>query len=191
MPISSVLTAEPVDVLKTKRNLNSLEVEILGNLYLGNPQKPKNREGDVIVDGMCGEYKKVGLNGRTLDTSNTINQVRAIKCNFLVIYSTYHWSWFVVPAHVVVQLVKGKRRGQHTEIPYECATLSLKDVIDTEGVIEVDNTDAETKLLPAVRAAIISSSVKSNKKYIDCMEFLSKKIQSLKEDYEFIIDSIL
>jgi len=34
-------------------------------------------------------------------------------------------EWYVVPAHVVVAEVSQKRRGQHTENPFESATLSL------------------------------------------------------------------
>jgi hypothetical protein len=34
-------------------------------------------------------------------------------------------SWYVVPAHIVVKEVSRKTRGQHTENPFETATMNL------------------------------------------------------------------
>jgi len=61
--------------------------------------------------------------------SNTINQVRAIKYIPLVIYSPQNaYPWLVVPPQQVVLLVSTKSRGQHNEIPFECANLSLNSM---------------------------------------------------------------
>lgn len=48
-------------------------------------------------------------------TSNTLNQVRAVKYIPLVAYHVPTEAWFVVPAPDVVRLVSSKARGQHTE----------------------------------------------------------------------------
>jgi hypothetical protein len=58
--------------------------------------------------------------------SNTINQVRAIKYLPLVIFDGQ--MWYVIPPHEVVRLVSSKSRGQHTEIPFECANLTLSQL---------------------------------------------------------------
>ena len=50
-------------------------------------------------------------------TSNTINQVRPIRYQTLVIYN--EGVWFVIPPQEVVHLAAQKERGQHTEIPFE------------------------------------------------------------------------
>ncbi len=34
-------------------------------------------------------------------------------------------TWYVVPAHIIVCLVSSKGRGQHTENPFESATLNI------------------------------------------------------------------
>jgi len=61
-------------------------------------------------------------------TSVTLNQVRAVKYLPLVVHYAPADDWYVVPAHVVVAGVSQKRRGQHTENPFESATLSLTNL---------------------------------------------------------------
>jgi hypothetical protein len=62
-------------------------------------------------------------------TSNTVNQVRAIKFIPLIIYSPQEARrWAVLPAQEVVRLVLHKDRGQHTEIALECANMTLTGV---------------------------------------------------------------
>lgn len=61
--------------------------------------------------------------------SNTVNQVRAIKFIPLVILAPkLAPRWIVLPPQEVVRLVAGKSRGQHTEIPFESANLSLTGI---------------------------------------------------------------
>ena len=82
----------------------------------------------------------------------TINQVRAIKFILLVIYSPqYDKRWAVIPSQEVVRLVLNKGRGQHTEIPFECANLSLTSIPE-----KFRFTDQE--LTEAVKSAIRSTS---------------------------------
>jgi hypothetical protein len=79
-------------------------------------------------------------------TSNTVNQVRAIKFIPLVIYSPQHnRQWAVLPAHEVVRLVFQKDRGQHTEIALECANMTLSGVpamfrFDDDGLSDAVHT---------------------------------------------------
>ena len=73
--------------------------------------------GDADLEGFLVEVKKA--------SSMTLNQVRAVKYITLVALYTPTNTWFVVPPHEVVRLVAAKGRGQHTENPFESATLSI------------------------------------------------------------------
>lgn len=97
------------------------EAEFL-RLVTGARKSDSAKHGDAIVkvDGRDGyvEVKFV--------TSNTINQVRAIKFIPVAIYSPQlTLPWAVLPAAEVVRLVFEKNRGQHTELALESANLSV------------------------------------------------------------------
>lgn len=77
----------------------------------------KAGDGDAELGGSYVEVKKA--------TSSTLNQVRAVKYIPLVAYHEPTDTWYVVPAHVIVCLVSTKGRGQHTENPFESATLNI------------------------------------------------------------------
>lgn len=74
-------------------------------------------QGDAVLEGTPVEVKRA--------TSATLNQVRAVKYIPLVVYFEPGDEWYVVPAHVVVAAVSQKARGQHTENPFESATMSV------------------------------------------------------------------
>jgi hypothetical protein len=74
--------------------------------------------GDAILENRFVEVKRA--------SGSTLNQVRALKYIPLVVYEDTSDSWYVVPAHVVVLEVSRKSRGQHTENPFESATMSLR-----------------------------------------------------------------
>jgi hypothetical protein len=95
--------------------------------------------GDAMVDGKFVEVKKA--------TSTTLNQVRAVKYIPLVALFVPEMSWYVIPANEIVRQCARKRRGQHTENPFESATLSLSN-LGRYAVAE------DSDLLVAVRAAI-------------------------------------
>lgn len=76
--------------------------------------------GDAVIDGWHVEVKKA--------SSNTLNQVRAVKFIPLAVKDTRSSQWYVVPAPDIVRLVATKKRGQHTENPFESSTLSLKSL---------------------------------------------------------------
>ena len=100
--------------------------------------------GDAIINGNAIEIKQA----KTMTT----NQVRAVKYNVLVVYycpKNISPSWYVVPPHVVCQLVSLKKRGQHTENPFESATLSINKLSDYQ--INDDNASLRKGVLKAIR----------------------------------------
>ena len=99
--------------------------------------------GDVLLEGHPVEVKKA--------SSNTLNQVRAVKYIPLAALDTRTNVWYVIPAHVIVREVARKRRGQHTENPFESATLSL-------GNLSRYRIDSEYELASATLRAIEDSA---------------------------------
>jgi len=73
--------------------------------------------GDAVLGGHYIEVKQA--------RSSTLNQVRAVKYITLVAFSVPNKRWFVIPANEIVRQCARKMRGQHTENPFESATLSL------------------------------------------------------------------
>jgi hypothetical protein len=86
----------------------------------GASKAPAAALGDAVLDGHYVEVKKA--------SSTTLNQVRAVKYITLVAYSSTEERWYVVPASEVVRQCTLKRRGQHTENPFESSTLSLRNL---------------------------------------------------------------
>ncbi len=60
-------------------------------------------------------------------SSNTINQVRAIKFIPLVVWDSRTDRWHVMAPDEIVRRIVERDRGQHTEIALESATLRLGD----------------------------------------------------------------
>jgi len=59
------------------------------------------------------------------------NQVRAIKYLTIAIHTPARkTAWIVFPANVVLKYVMQKARGQHSEVPFENATVSLGEWAD-------------------------------------------------------------
>jgi hypothetical protein len=100
-------------------------------------------DGDAILEGNLVEVKAA--------SSYTLNQVRATKYITLVVYEGRTEDWYVVPAHEVVRLVSRKQRGQHTENPFESATLSLNN-------LRAFRLDDPLRLREAVLAAVEESA---------------------------------
>jgi len=109
-------------------------------------------QGDALLEGHPVEIKRA--------TSTTLNQVRALKYLPLVVYFEPNDEWYVVPAHVVVAGVSQKRRGQHTENPFESATLSLRILsawgVKDSGRLQEATLDAiaESDRYPELRMAM-------------------------------------
>lgn len=97
---------------------------------LAGASKPaRAADGDAVIDGYFFEVKKA--------SKTTINQVRAVKYITLVVFHPPSDSWYVVPPQDVVRFTVLKARGQHTENPFESATLSLTKIRD----FKVDNQE--------------------------------------------------
>lgn len=114
-------------------------------LVKGSRPSPDSKRGDALVpvdnDWHFVEIKQC--------QSNTINQVRAIKFIPLIVYSPENdLPWVVIPAHEVVRLVSAKSRGQHTEIPFESANLSLSQLPDN---FRCGDAGLEQKVMQAIR----------------------------------------
>ena len=96
------------------------------------------RAGDALFDGVPIEVKKA--------SANTVNQVRTVKYIPIVILDARDsiWAWYVAPPHEVVRLVALKARDQHTENPFECATLSMTK-LDRFGVDDPDDLSSRVE----------------------------------------------
>ena len=76
--------------------------------------------GDAILEGHYVEVKAAN--------SQTLNQVRAVKYITLVAFFVPEARWYVIPASEIVRQCAAKTRGQHTENPFESATLRLSNL---------------------------------------------------------------
>lgn len=92
------------------------------------------RRGNIklIIEGqrptvLFAATKKVGKR-----EGGTLNQVRPYLCIPLIVNNTASHRWYVVPALEILRLAAQKIRGQHTESPFECCTLSFQDLIEFE-----------------------------------------------------------
>ena len=86
----------------------------------GATKAPTAALGDAVLCDHHVEVKKA--------SSKTLNQVRAVKYIPLVAYHVDEARWYVVPANEIVRQCARKARGQHTENPFESATLSLTNL---------------------------------------------------------------
>lgn len=82
-------------------------------------------KGDVrVVLGGVEHY--VEVKSCKTRKGGTANQVRAIKYLPVVIHTpTRETEWIVFPANVILGYVVQKARGQHSEVPFENATVGL------------------------------------------------------------------
>lgn len=108
----------------------------------GATKAPSAALGDAVLDGRYVEVKHA--------SSPTLNQVRAVKYITLVAYAVTEERWYVVPASEVVRQCALKRRGQHTENPFESATLSLRNLT---GYAVADPARLRAAVLGAIEEA--------------------------------------
>lgn len=138
---------------------------------------PKASVGDAVLDGCPIEVKNA--------TSDTLNQVRAVKYIPLVAYHVPTDSWYVVPAPDVVRLVSSKARGQHTENPFESATLSVRNLapyrVTSEATLadEVRAAIARGEAHPKIRAAMEDVLQASKDLAISAIDEVRKALRDL------------
>lgn len=111
---------------------------------------PRAKDGDVLisVDGVesCVEVKTC----RAARSRRQVNQVRAINYLPLIIYAPpKEPCWIVLPAHVVVWYLLDRSRGQHSEVVFESATLTLGEWADEYACT---STELPACVAEAVRA---------------------------------------
>lgn len=131
------------------------EAEDLFFRLTGASKVPVSSKGDALLEGHLIEIKQA--------TKSTLNQVRAVKYLPLVVYYRPSGSWYVIPAHEVVRRVAAKPRGQHSEIAFECATLSLAALsqfqLDDEG-------DLRERTLIAIEESARFPELKAEMEYV-------------------------
>ena len=121
-------------------------------LATGATKCAKSGDGDAVLGDCNVEVKKA--------TAATLNQVRAVKYIPLVALHEPTDTWYVVPAHMIVCLVSSKGRGQHTENPFESATLNIfalgKYKLVSEKHLKQATLDAiaEAKKYPDIKKAM-------------------------------------
>jgi hypothetical protein len=108
--------------------------EALFRQLTGAREAPTAALGDAVLVDSQGHPHLVEVKNAT---KVTVNQVRAVKYLPVVVYHE-PTGWYVVPAHGVIALVATKTRGQHTENPFESATLNVNQLGHFRVPIEAD-----------------------------------------------------
>ncbi len=114
--------------------------------------------------------------------SSSVNQVRAIRYQTLAIYND--GVWYVIPPQEVVRLVSQKSRGQHNEIPFECANISLSQI---QSVYRC----SDSQLAERVYAAIRMGQQERFKEVKKIMDDLYAELIKLKERTKSSVTAIL
>jgi len=135
-------------------------------LVTGARRSTSARLGDAVVpvDGQDSfvEVKCV--------TSNTINQIRAIKFIPLAIYSPDKpLPWAVLSGVDVVRHVFEKERGQHSELALECANLSVSGLPNSVRCSESALSDA------------VIEAIRRGRRYPELAEVLQSLLRDLTE----------
>lgn len=116
----------------------------------GSKDTDDQKRGDAVVS-VDGEdhYVEIKECHAAAHRSGTLNQVRPIKYIPLVVDAPERGCWYVIPANELVRIAATKERGQHTEIPFECMNLTLRQLED-KGFECADNKLSQT-VIEAVR----------------------------------------
>lgn len=86
----------------------------------GAVRSPVARDGDALLGGRAVEVKRTA--------GGSVNQVRAVKFIPLVVWVEPVSAWLVVPPDEVVRLAARRRRGQHTECPFESCAIGVREI---------------------------------------------------------------
>ena len=108
--------------------------------------------------------------------SGPINQIRPIKYITLVVYAPRRECWYVVPPNDLVYLAAQKSRGQHTEIPFECMNLTIRQ-LDDQGFKCID-ADLPARVFEAVRKGKRDAETRKT------MTNLFSAIKALRQEYK-------
>jgi len=135
------------------------------------------KHGDVVMT-VDGDTAYVEIKACRAELGRgTINQVRAIKYICCVIWAPKHRCWYVISPDQLVRLAAKKNRGQHTEIPFECMTLSLNKRLPKDLYTKCTDQQLATTVEGAIRRG------RENVNLHDMMCRLLVDIESIKERY--------
>lgn len=134
----------------------------------------QSSDGDAVLGGYLVEIKQA--------SSPTINQVRAVKYLPLVVYNPKLETWYVVPPDEVIRLVALKRRGQHTENPFECASLSASKI----AAYLVGEEELRSEVLDAIEQGEAKTGLKQAMETIrlECKDLAQRSRRLVKEALE-------
>ncbi len=156
---------------------NKAEVEFL-KLVDGARLSDNPRRGDVIVpvDGKDFYVEIKECHAKPSGTG-TINQVRPIKYICCVIWAPKHGYWYVLSPDQLVRFAAEKKRGQHTEIPFECMNFSLSS-LDEEYHTKCKGKNLAKVVVEAVRRGETHASLRA------LMNDAFQEIRAMSEKYK-------
>jgi len=135
-----------------------------------------NGDTEVFLDG---EWYHIDVKSCN---SNSVNQVRAIRYETLVIHKDNFW--YVIPPNEVVRLVVQKSRGQHSEIPFECSHININQ-------IKTVYRCSDSQLAERVYAAIRMANQPQFLEIKQIMEDLTINLINLKDKTKVAINKVL
>ena len=113
----------------------------------------------------------------------TLNQIRALKFIPLVVHlPEQNPTWMVIPPNKIIELVANRSRGQHTEIPFECITLSVSSRLDE---FRCEQDELEAKVEAAIREGQRQPLLQQ------CMADLKRDIQRLSAHAKMDVKAIM
>ncbi len=135
------------------------------------------RRGDVIVtvDGID-HYVEVKECHASVGQGGTVNQVRPIKFIACVIWAPNQGCWYILSPDQLVLLAATKKRGQHTEIPFECMNFTLGSLPE-----HLHSRASDAELGVTVLAAIRRGA--KAEKMSGLMSALLRDIRAIKNKY--------
>jgi hypothetical protein len=135
------------------------------------------KDGDVIVTvDKARHYVEIKECHASKGALGTINQVRPIKYITCVVWAPLRGYWYILSPDQLVLLAALKRRGQHTEIPFESMDFSLGSLSN-----DYHSKATDSDLPAAIEAAIRRGAKARHMK--ELMDSLLADIQELKTKY--------
>lgn len=135
------------------------------------------RLGDVIVSvDDTQHYVEVKECHAPAGSGGTINQVRAIKFITCVVQAPQQRCWYILSPDQLVRLAATKRRGQHTEIPFESMNFTLGS-LSSDFHSKASDGELAANVEAAIRRGVAAENLKS------LMESLLAEIVAVKQRY--------
>ena len=140
--------------------------------------------GDGKIDFNNKEYfYELKSSTKKFSDNIRLNQVRAIKCIPLIIYSDLEDRWAIVSPKDVMKAASTKKRGQHSELFFECCQLSNKNF----NLNIIENKD----LIPEIEKMLTYMESDEIKKLIIKAEEIKSKLQDLSEKWKKEIEEVI